>query len=381
LLLATDSLHNKLIAGALVSSESEAETTFFLQTLKEWLPKPVKFMTIDFSSRIEAGVKAVFPEVTIQKCVFHAIQLLLRGLVRELTRVKNERYLAHIKEWNHLRRISISLEKNENSEPKLDLPFKDTTYAWKIYQDLRTCIIKESPREIERKLSLYFLTPTFRSWKGNVTFLKKYEDIFIKRKFKFSKKALKYVIPKIYKAWRGAIRELRMELETIKSQFNKIKYLILMNPVNMEPYHRNKLIEYLKLFPWLRGYRKIIVRFYYQFRLPLEKKPSFIFLTRLLSENSHRLLKSAISTLIESQEQVFQFKQIYNSNPKIKNVKSIKVVNEHINKALHQLFQTQNGMRTLENIRMRVSHRLDCPIFISPNTIERFNYQAKFKGS
>ena len=60
MLLATDSLHGKLIAGALVTGESAAETTFFLQTLKEWLPKPVKFMTIDFSSRIESGVKAVF---------------------------------------------------------------------------------------------------------------------------------------------------------------------------------------------------------------------------------------------------------------------------------------------------------------------------------
>ncbi|MHA1500163.1 MAG: hypothetical protein ACTSRT_21775 [Promethearchaeota archaeon] len=365
------------MAGALVSSESEAETTFFLQTLKEWLPKPVKFMTIDFSSRIESGVKAVFPEVTIQKCIFHAIQLLLRGLIKELTKIKYERYLPHIKEWNQLRRISIDVEKSEECEPKLDLQFTDTAYAWKIYQDLRSCLTKNGPREIERKLSQFFLTPHFRNWKGKETFLQKYEDIFIKSKFKFSEKALKYVIPKTCKAWRGAIRKLREEIETTKSQFNKIKYLILMNPKNMEPYHRKKLRKYLKIFPWLRSYRKIIVRFYYQFRLPLKKRSSFNFLTQLLSEKSHTWLKSAIATLIENQEQVFEFKHIYASNPKIKNVKSIKVVNESINKALHQLFQTQHGMRTLENIRMRVSHRLDCPIFISPETIEQFNYQAK----
>lgn len=380
-MLATDSLHNKPIAGALVSSESEAETTFFLQTLKEWLPKPVKFMTIDFSTRIESGVKAVFPEVTIQKCVFHAIQLLLRGLVKELTRVKNERYLAHIKEWNQLRRISIDLEKNEKCEFKPDLQFKDTAYAWKVYQGLRLCLTRKNPREIERKLSLFFLKSYFKDWIGNKTFLQKYEDIFIKKKFKFSEKALKYVIPKICQAWRGAIRELRMELENIKSQFNKIKYLILMNPENMKLYHRKRLKKYLKIFPWLRSYRKIIVRFYYQFRLPLKQRSNLRFLTQLLSENCHPWLKGAISTLIENQEQVFQFKKIYDSNSKIKNVKSIKVVNEPINKALHQLFQTQNGMRTLENIRMRVSHRLKCPIFISPTTMERFKYQTKLQGS
>jgi hypothetical protein len=380
-LLATDSIHNKPIAGALVSSESEAETTFFLQTLKKWLPKPVKFMTIDFSRRIESGVKAVFPEVIIQKCIFHAIQLLLRGLVKELTRVKNERYLAHIKEWNQIRRTSLRIEKNEISEPKINLHFKDTAYAWQIYQDLRKNIQGKGPREIERNLTSYFLTPHFKNWKGKVTYLQKYELIFVERKFKFSEKSLKYVIPKLYKGWRGAIREIRIELENIKSQFNKIKFLILMNPENMKLYHKKKLKKYLKIFPWLRSYRKIIVRFYYQFRLPFKKRSSFQFLTQLQSEHSHPWLKSAITTLIENQEQIFHFKHIYESNPKIKNVRSIKVVNEPINKALHQLFQTQNGMRTLENIRMRVSHRLDCPIFISPTTMERFKYQTKFKGS
>lgn len=376
-MLATDSLHKKPIAGALISSESEAETIFFLRSLKEWLPKPVKFMTIDFSTRIESGVKAVFPEVIIQKCVFHSIQLLLRGLVKELTRVKNKRYVAHIKEWNQLRRISIKREKNENCEPKLDLQFKDTAYAWKIYQKLRIYCTKERSKEIERKLSRFFLSSGFKNWKGNELFLRKYKDIFIKRKFKFTERSLKYVIPKIYKAWRGAIRELRLELELISSKFNKIKYLILMNPENMQSYHKQKLIKYLKLFPWLRSYRKIIVRFYYQFRLPLKQKSNFRFLTQLLSGESHPWLKSAISTLIENQEHIFEFKHIYKSNPKIKNVKSIKVVNESINKTLHQLFQTQHGMRTLENMRMRISYRLGCPIFISPHTIERFNYQAK----
>ncbi len=372
-MLATDSLHKKPLAGALVTGESEKETTFFLQSLKGWLPKPVKFMTIDFSKRIESGVNAVFPKVTIQKCVFHAIQLFSRGLIKELTRIKNELLLAHIREWNLLRRTSITLEKNQKNAPKLNLKFKDTAYAWKIYLELRFYIIKKRPREIEYKLSRLFLTSLFMNWKGKLIFLLKYEDIFTKRKFKFSDKSIKYVVPKIYKAWRGGIRELRLELETIKTQFNKIKYLILMNPKNMKAYHRRKLQKYLKIFPWLRVYRKIIVRFYYQFRLAIPKKSNFKFLTKLLSGSSHPWLKSAISTLIENEEQVFQFKKIYKSNPRIKSVKSIKVVNESSNRILNQLFQTQYGMRTLENIRMRVSHRLKCPIFISPNLIEKYN--------
>ncbi len=327
-------------------------------------------MTIDFSNRIESGVKAVFPEITIQKCVFHAIQLLLRGLVKELTRVKREKLLAHIKEWSRLSRLTIAIEKTHEEAPKLDLAFKDTFNAWKIYQKLRICLSKESAKEIESELSHFFLTSLFRNWKGSGIFLQKYEDIFIKRKFKFSAKALKYIIPKIYKAWRGAIREERLNLEVKKLKFNKIKYLLLMNPQNMESYHINKLKKYLKIFPWLRSYRKIIVKFYYQFRLPVQKKGRFQFLIQLLSEKSHPWLRSAISTLIANEEHVFQFKQIYETNPRIKSVKSIKVVNESNNRTLNQLFQTQYGMRTLENIRMRVSQRLKCPIIISPTLLE-----------
>lgn len=330
-------------------------------------------MTIDFSTRIESGVNIVFPNITIQKCVFHAIQLLTRGLLKELTRVKNERLQAHIQEWNHLRRSSITLEKGKKEAPKLNLKFKDTANAWNIYRTLRSILLKKNLQDIEHQLSLLHSTSMFKRWKGTPVYLQKYEAIFTEKKFKFSNKNLKYVIPKIYKAWRGAIRETRVELETYKTYFNKLKYLILMNPLNMKQYHKKKLIKCLKMFPWLRSYRQIIVKFYYQFRLPLEKNPSLNFLTQLLSDNCHTWLRSAINTLIKNEEHIFQYKHLYKSNPRIKTVKSIKVVNESSNRVLNQLFQTQYGMRTIENVRMRVAHRLKCPIIISPSLMENLN--------
>ena len=63
--------------------------------------------------------------------------------------------------------------------------------------------------------------------------MSKYDNIFIKKKFKYSVKGIKYIIPKIYKGFKAAIRELRKELEETKSHFNKVKYLVLMNPVNI----------------------------------------------------------------------------------------------------------------------------------------------------
>lgn len=68
-------------------------------------------MTIDFSARLESGVNEVFPDVIVQKCVFHAIQLLTRGLIKEFTRVKKKYLLEHVEEWKALRTLTLLLEK------------------------------------------------------------------------------------------------------------------------------------------------------------------------------------------------------------------------------------------------------------------------------
>ena len=371
MLIATDSLKKKPLVGALVTGENEEETTFLLKELKRWLPSEVNFMTIDFSARLEAGVNKVFPNVLLQKCVFHAIQLLTRGLIKEFTRIKKEHLLDHIEEWITLGRFTLSLEKDEHATELTPFRFNDVELAKDVYTQLRSCFSCNAPKQIEQALHSFFSTPLFDNWEGKQVFTSKYEDIFIKKNFKYSVKGIKYIIPKIYKGFRAAIRELRKELEETKSHFNKIKYLVLMNPVNMKPYHRTKLRRFLKEFPWLRSSRKLLVKFYYQFRLPPEKREPLSFLSRLVTDTSHPWLRSAIQTLIENEENVFQFQHFPKKFPKVKFSKSIKVVNESVNKLVNQLYQTQCGMRTLENIRMRVSNRLNCPIIISPALLEK----------
>jgi len=371
LLIATDSLKKKPLAGALVTGESEEEATFLLEELKKWLPSGVNFMTIDFSARLEAGVNEVFPNVLVQKCVFHAIQLLTRGLIKEFTKIKKEHLLDHIEEWKVLSRYTLSLEKDEHTAELTPFQFNDVELAKEIYAKIRSCISINDPKQIEQALLSFFATPLLNNWEGKSTFLSKYNDIFIKKKLKYSAKGIKYIVPKIYKGFRVAIREIRKELEEKKSHFNKVKYLVLMNPVNMKPYHRNKLRKYLKEFSWLRSYRKLLVKFYYQFRLPPEKRSPLSFLSRLITDTSHSWLKSAVKTLIKNEENVFRFQRFREFFPKVKFSKSIKVVNESVNKLVNQLHQTQCGMRTLENIRMRVSNRLNCPIIISPALLEK----------
>ncbi len=371
LLIATDTLKKKPLVGALVSGEDEAETSFLLKELKTWLPKQVMFMTIDFSARLEAGVKEVYPNVILQKCVFHAIQLLTRGLRKEFTRRKQEILLDHIKEWNMLRGYTLSLEKGEHPPEMAPFKYDDVELAKKIFNCIRKCLSGENPTQIEQDLSCFFSTSLFNTWEGKDTFISRYNDIFTKKNLTFSTKGITYVVPQIHKAFRAVIREIRKELEESKIHFNKVKYLVLMNPINMKPYQVAKLRKYLKEFPWLRSYRQVLVKFYYQFRVPSEKRASLLFLSQLITDTSHPWLKSAVQTLIDNEENVFRFQRVPELFPKVKFSKFIKVVNESCNKIMNQLYHTQCGMRTLENIRMRVSNRLQCPIIVSPTLLEK----------
>ncbi|MBD3214707.1 MAG: hypothetical protein GF311_19000 [Candidatus Lokiarchaeota archaeon] len=378
MLLATDSIHKNPIAGALVAGESKEETFFFLTHLKQWIKKPLSLVTIDFSTRILSGLEEVYPHVPIQKCVFHAIQLLTRGYIKELTRIKRTRLLNHIKEFTLLRRKSLDREKGKMLKIELNLDFSDTQHSLSIYNSLHKILSNTSPTIIESKLIGFFAQQDFRTWKGHELFLESYKKIFTERNFNFSRKALKYIIPKIYKAWRAAIRGLRIDLEHTKTIFNKAKYLVLMNPKNMELFHRRELRKCLKTFPWLRIYRKTLVKFYYQFKISPEKRRPLKFLTAILSENSHPRLKSAVQTLIENEENIFRYQTFLSPKTHTLPSKSIKVVKESANKTLNRLYRTQCGMRTIENLQMRISQRLSCPIIVSPSLKEKLNYQSKF---
>ncbi|MFX1256861.1 MAG: hypothetical protein ACFFAN_03300 [Promethearchaeota archaeon] len=129
----------------------------------------------------------------------------------------------------------------------------------------------------------------------------------------------------------------------------------------------------MKDFPWLRFYRKILIKFFYQFRIPAQKRSSLRFLSQLITEQSHPRLKNAVETLIENGEHIFRFQCLQDYFPRIKLRSSLKVVNESSNNVIRHLFQVQCGIRTVKNLRMRISHRLNCPIIVSPNLLATIN--------
>ena len=325
-------------------------------------------MTIDFSDRLEAGVKQFFNEEQILKCAFHAPQLLNRGLLKELTRLKNEKYQNEIKELSFLGRLSLEVEAKKLITNPIKLKFDDSKKAWQIYLKLRSIFSFSTPAKIETSFIQFLSELSLTHWKGIDLLKEKCLSLIPARGL--TEKGLESFKLKVYRAWRTVIRIFRKNLEELKSGFQDAKYLILMNPINMDRFDKQALRKALVRFPWLRPIRRILTKFYYQFRLSPAKRSPLKFLLSLVTENCHSWLKSAVDTLIRCEEQIFRFQVLIEKNPALKHVKAIKVVDESTMRKINKLYQTQFGMRTLENLEMRLKHYLECPFIIVPSVLE-----------
>ncbi len=338
-----------------------------MEKLIEWLG-PIKYVTIDFSARLEAGVKQFFNEEQILKCAFHAPQLLNRGLLKELTRLKNEKYQDEIKELSFLGRLSLEFEAKERNNKQRELKFADSKKAWQIYLKLRSLFSLSNPVKIETRFIQFLSELSLTHWKG-ANLLKEKCRSFVPA-HGLTEKGLETFKSRVYRAWRAIIRSFRKELEDLKSGFQDAKYLVLMNPINMDRFEKKALRKALVKFPWLRPIRRIMTKFYYQFRLSPAKRCSLTFLLGLVSERCHSWLKSAVDTLIRCEEQIFRFQVLIEKYPALKNIKSIKVVDESTMRRINKLYQTQFGMRTVETLEMRLKHYLECPFIIVPSVLE-----------
>jgi len=327
-------------------------------------------VTIDFSARLEAGVKQFFNDDQILKCAFHTPQLLNRGLLKELTRLKNEKYQDEIKELAFLRRVSLAHEEEKQNNKEYKFKFADTKKAWHVYLEIWAIFTLGTPFEIENRLRTFLHDLSPYQWKGADLLRGICNSLF--PKCGLTEKSLPLFKTRVYRAWRGAIRYFRKELEDLKSGFRDAKYLVLMNPLNMGAHEKKALRRALAEFPWLRPIRRIMTKFYYQFRVSPAKRCSLRFLLNLVSEDSHAWLKSAVDTLIRCEEQIFRFQLVYEKYPELKNCKAIKVVNESTMRKINKLYQTQFGMRTLENLEMRLKYYLECPFMIVPSVLGEF---------
>jgi len=195
-------------------------------------------------------VRQFFTEEQILKCAFHTPQLLNRGLLKELTRLKNEKYQHEIKELAFLGRFSLEIEAKDRVLPPKEFKYTDSKQAWQVYLKLRFIFSINNPSKIQADLLAYLTNLSITDWKGVDLLKEKCVSLLPARGL--TSKSLESFKLRVYRAWRAIIRSYRKNLEDLKSGFQDAKYLVLMNPINMDTREKQALRKALKKFPWLR---------------------------------------------------------------------------------------------------------------------------------
>ena len=321
---------------------------------------------MDFSASLIAAAKEKFPHATIGHDYFHSSNLLNRGIMKELSKLKRTRFLNIISQFKQAMRVSLASEKeNHLNTFKTEIPFLKK--AWTMYKELFPL----------------FLTDSFKNF---TSFWKRLRNARIPHRCDFGSDLLKTIekmLPgcgfteknfktfskKLCQKWRSFVRKERKKIEKKKKKFSAAKSVILMNPSNMDRDDSKALRRLLAKFPYLRPYRKAVRKFHYQYKAPESGYRSLGFLRKIIHEDSHDQLKSAVSTLIERQDNIFAYRRILKAHPELREGKSIRSNHEQLNCKVNKVARNQCGFRSKGNIISRLGGILDCPIIISDHVL------------
>nr|MDO8119057.1 hypothetical protein [Candidatus Sigynarchaeota archaeon] len=323
-----------------------------------------QYITIDFDEAWDVSVKAVFPDAMILRCTFHAIQLLTRGLIKEFNRLQRAMNSNFINECNEARRLSLAAERGENITTKKPLT-QDFCKRWFDFsREIITLQQANEPRSFT--VSLEELLTRIQTWNADV--FKRFKTKLDAKMPKgvFTMKGMAIFKPGLGKKWRSMLTGIRQEREGKKSEFANAKYLLMKKPRNMEKWEEKALRAFLKENPWARVYRETTRRFYNLLDNPPETTPSLDFLDNMLHEDSHDWLKSAIHTLKEKREEVFNFVKVLKAHPEWKDKPMFKVNPEPAMKRINDVARVQYGLRSDSMASFKLEQYLKCPILISP---------------
>ena len=270
--------------------------------------------------------------------------------------------VAFIKECSTARKWSIQRDKGSKAvPPALSDPF---CRKWASFYDriLHAC----AARGIDKFSGAYrSLFRAMRKWDAAVA--SQYEALLAPKlpKGDFTAKGLKRLKCDLKKKWRAILRGARQEREAAKKEFAEVKFLLLKQPEHLSALEVDRLTAYELQHPWAAVPRDALLRFYDLLEDPTGKDTSLDFLDALVKPDSHDWLRSAVATLKEKKDYVFNFARAWQVHPKWRDLRGFKVNPEHVMKKVNAVARAQNSFRSDESARFRLERILKCPVIIS----------------
>ena len=347
--------------------ERKEEAISFLTWIKKILGKDPEFVTMDFDDTWFIAVMAVFPNAIIIICTFHAIQLLTKGLLKELNHLQRKMNTIFIKECGIVRKASLALEKNEPVEPLLVLT-QDFCIKWfEFYEEITVvCKSGDAPSFISRHLAL---AARIRAW-DDVIATEFEQGLGLNAPLSESNTREVVILKKTLKTkWRGVLRDAREARKEKKREFADAKYLLLKKTENLAEWETKKLDTFLKDNAWARTYRTTLLQFYQLFKDSSSENPSLDFLDAIVNKESRDELKAAVETLKAKKQYIFNYVNALKKHPEWKDHPGFKSNPEPFMKRVNDLSRAQYGLRSDENAAYKLAQFLGCPVMQSQSVL------------
>ncbi len=335
--------------------------------IKVLLGKDPEFFTMDFDDTWFIAVMTVFPNAIIIICTFHAIQLLTKGLLKELNHLQRKMNTIFIKECGIVRKASFALEKTQSVEP-LPALTQEFCIKWIVfYQEMIVvCKSDDAPSFISGYVALI---ARIRAW-DHVIANKFEQELDINTPLSELDKRHVVKLKKTLKTkWRGVLRDVREAREEKKREFADAKYLLLKKSANLAKWENEKLDTFLKDNAWARIYRTTLLQFYQLFEDSSCDNPSLDFLDAIVNKESRDELKAAVETLKAKKEYIFNYVKALKTHPGWKDHPGFKVNPEPYMKRVNDLSRVQYGLRSDENAAYKLAQFLGCPVMQSQSVL------------
>ena len=334
----------------------------FLIILRDDLTVEPEFIVVDYKPAWESAILKIFPDAIIIRCSFHTVQLVNRGISKELNRVSKGKFKNIIKEIKTLyQTIKKYIMDGETFEIKLENPIVASFHYFyqliiALFQTDQLSKFKTSLNGILEKLSRH-----------NTPYSKSLREELIQRlpKNGLTEKNLKYYRQKVKGALSLVLRQFRYTLEQAQKEFKKMKTILLKRPENLTSHEAQFLTNYLKNNSEFCKYRELSMRISNIYHDPPEKLQPSIITAIELWEGAHPALEKAIKTIKKNVDKIFNFLEIYSRKKFQKYSKISRTTPEPKMKKIKDLYREKYGFRTIETTRLLLENRLNCPIFVS----------------
>lgn len=337
-IFAIDTITSVTFQGQIRSSESTDNIHGFLKDLKEALPCDPFLIITDFVEWDEK-IKEVFPNTLHQKCHFHFMKHLTKGIRKEVSAYLTRYYGNEIKELKEISRQTLESEKQEVPHEITITPHsRDGTIAVTLANQvlgIATTAPSKREHEIERFIStatnsgeemLQVLGEAVSTKKPRLVNGTHGEATFIAFSFRIIRK------------W---LRKKRLKLEEKRKRVRDIRYLHVKTKLTKEEHEKLHVILHahpflLELRTLLNDTRDALRR--YSYEAGLEKIATISAKAKYGSE-----LKSALKLLHNNAEKLLSYKKLKIDAPETR----LRVNNEWMMRKGRRIIKLRHGLKSL----------------------------------